>query len=392
MKSIIIKQGREKSIHHRHPWIFSGAIQKTEGNPEAGEIVEIRDSKGAILAKGYYNARSQIQARILEWNEGVEINRDWREKKIRASILKRKNIAGTDAMRLIYGEADFLPGLIADRYGDYIVLQFLTAGIDRVKKEIVEIIDSILKPKAIYEKSDADVRSLEGLPPSSGLMLGKEVPELLEITENGLKYFVNLKEGQKTGFFLDQRENRKIIMPYAEGKEVLDGFCYTGGFTLSALKGGAKSVVSVDSSAEALGLLEKNLKNNAMTQSQSNIIQADVFTLLRQYRDEERLFDMVILDPPKLAPTKYHRDKALRAYKDVNLLAMRILRENGLLVTFSCSGGVSLADFKMMIGWASIDAKREVQIIRTLSQAEDHPIRVSYPESEYLKGLVCRVI
>ncbi len=398
MNSIIIKPGKEKSILRRHPWIFSGAVLRTEPmapGPGPGEIVQIRDHKGSFLAKGYYNPASKICARILEFREDVAIDSAWWESSIKSSIGRRSYLAAdSDAMRLVYAEADFLPGLIVDRYGKTIVIQALTAGIDKVKNMIAEIIDSILKPGAIYEKSDPDIRALEGLPPLSGPLSGGSVPASgdIVITENGIRYIVDPVHGQKTGFYLDQRDNRMILSSYASGREVLDCFCYTGGFTLAALKGGAASAVSVDTSEEALEALKKNLLNNNIPAGRCQALREDAFTLLRKYRDEGRLFDMIVLDPPKFAPSRKHRDKAMRAYKDINLLAMKALRPGGLLATFSCSGGISSADFKMALGWASIDAGREVQAVRTLTQAPDHPVRLSYPESEYLKGHICLVI
>ncbi len=391
MNKIILRSGSGKSVLHRHPWIFSGAVAKTEGNPAPGEIVDIFDRDGRYLARGYYNPESRINVRILEWREGIEIDRGWWEAMIKASVSRRDFIKGTDALRLVFAEADLLPGLIVDMYGRYAVMQALTAGIEAVKGELAGILYSCLDAGAVIEKND-DVRSLEGLPPSSGILEGGEVPEAVVVTENGLKFIVDPLHGQKTGFYMDQRDNRLITASYAGGMEVLDCFSYTGGFTVSALRAGAKKVTSVDSSAEAVELLKENIKLNGIDESLCTAVRDDAFTVLRAFRDEGRLFDMAILDPPKFAPSKFLRDKAMRAYKDINLLAMKVLKPGGLLVTFSCSGGISPSDFRLAVSWASIDAKREVQIIRTLSQAGDHPVRLSYPESEYLKGLICRVL
>jgi len=392
MNSIIIKPGRERSIHHRHPWIFTGAVLKTTGEPTAGEIVHIRDYEGAFLAQAHYNPRSKICARILEFREDIIIDAAWWERMIRASIGRRMELSSeTDAMRLVFGEADFLPGLIVDRYGSTLVLQALTAGVENIKGIIAGILHSILKLDDIYERSDAAIRALEGLPESSGPLMGRTPGDVI-IKENGIMYSVEPAIGQKTGFFLDQRDNRKIASSYAAGKEILDCFCYSGGFTLSALKAGASSVVSIDSSAEALKLLEENLRINNIPEGICSIQRDDVFTCLRVFRDEGRLFDMVVLDPPKFAPSRQYRNRGMRAYKDINLLAMNILRPGGILVTFSCSGGISAADFRMTVSWAGTDALREVQIVQVLTQATDHPVLLSYPQSEYLKGLVCIVI
>ena len=317
---------------------------------------------------------------------------------IRASVERRrgyspglKKTAGS-AERLVFGEADFLPGLIADRYGKIVIIQALTAGVDKIKGEIAEIFNSILKPAAVFERSDAAVRALEGLPESSGIISGSIGALDTVINENGILYSIDPALGQKTGFFLDQRENRLLAASYAAGRSVLDCFCYSGGFTLSALKAGAVSAVSIDSSVEALDLLVKNLKLNNIPDGICTPVREDVFTYLRLLRDEGKRFGMVILDPPKFAPTRKDRDKAMRAYKDINLLAMKLLEPGGVLVTFSCSGGISSADLRMAVGWAGTDTLREVQCVRALAQAPDHPVRLSYPESEYLKGLICIVI
>ena len=398
MKKIILKAGKEKSVLNRHPWIFSGAVQKSDSSISPGEIVSILDSKEKPLAIGYCNPASSIAVRVLEWDVSRPVDRSWWEERIRQSIERRKDLkesGATNALRLVYGESDFVPGLIVDQYAETIVIQCLTAGIEAVKSEITEIIREMLKPAAVYERSDADVRELEGLKPVSGLLAGKEPPDDIEVFENFNRYFVSVKSGQKTGFFLDQRDNRKIISTYAAGKTVLDCFCYNGGFSISCLRGGALSVTSVDSSAEAIEGLKKNFALNQKYDLKTKdlfTVNGDVFETLRKFRDGGRMFDLIVLDPPKLAPTRASLDKALRAYKDVNLHALKLINPGGLLATFSCSGGVSPQDFQTMIGWAAKDARRDVQIIRTLTQAEDHPIRISYPESAYLKGLICRVI
>lgn len=398
MKNIILRDGKEKSVLNRHPWIFSGAILKKDPAIAPGEIVLVLNSKEKPLAIGYFNPASSIAIRLLEWDTSRTIDESWWEEKIRGSIERRKGLrdSGTvNALRLVYGESDFIPGLIVDQYGETVVIQSLTAGIEVIKTTIARIINDILKPESVYERSDADVRELEGLKTSSGLLAGKEPPDDIEVFENFNRYYVNVKAGQKTGFFLDQRDNRKIISSYASGRTVLDCFCYTGGFSIASLRGGALSVTAVDSSADAIAGLKKNFALNQNYDLKTRdlfTVNGDVFDTLRKFRDGGRMFDLIILDPPKLAPTKASLDKALRAYKDANLHALKILNPNGLLATFSCSGGVSSQDFQMMVGWAAKDAGRDVQIIRTLTQAEDHPVRVSYPESAYLKGLICRVI
>ena len=397
MKFIRVKYGKEKSILHHHPWVFKSAFEETslfelDKDIIPGEIVEIQDYKGSFLAFAYYNPDSNIRARILEWNKEICIDRNWWKKKIEIAIKNRSFINNTNALRLIYAEADGLPGLIVDRYGDYLVLQALTAGIDLIKMEIAEILDELISPVAIYEKSDADVRSLEGLHSVKGIISGRDFPEEIIVNENGIKYYVNVKEGQKTGFYTDQRKNRLIAGKYCEEMDVLDCFCYTGGFTLNALNNNAKSVVSIDSSSIALNFLKRNIELNRLPFEKCELIEGDAFVALRKFRDIGRKFDIVILDPPKLAPTHLHKDKALRAYKDINLLALKLIKPGGFLISFSCSGGISIEDFKLMISWAGIDAHREVQVLHTLHQSPDHPILLSYPESEYLKGIIGRVI
>ena len=395
MNKIHIKKGKEKILRLHHPWVFSGAVFKTDGNPENGEIVKVLDYNSDFIGYGYYNNNSQMIVRLLEWDESVMINDDWWNNKVTQSINRRASLLKSDkttAFRLINAEADLLPGLIVDKYGDYIVMQVLTAGIEKIKDSLADKIYAILKPEGIYERSDADVRKIEGLSVRCGLLKGSEPPDLIEIKENGYLFKVNIKEGQKTGFFIDQRDNRQEAAAYAQGKNVLDCFCHTGGFAVYALKNGAANVTVIDSSNNALDLVEENYRINNLPCNEGSIICGDVFLILRKLRDENKKFDMIILDPPKLAPSRSYLDKALRAYKDINLLAMKLLNPDGILVTFSCSGGVTLDAFKQAVAWASVDAEREIQIVKTLSHAQDHPIRMSFPESEYLKGLICKVL
>lgn len=395
MATIILKPDRDKSVRHRHPWIFSSAVMSTEGDIYPGVDVTILDSKKNFIARGYYNPKSSIRARVLEWSEAAVIDEAWWKNRLSLSISRRLNspdYKASDAHRLVYGESDLIPGLIVDQYKNYLVIQALTAGIDRKKKMIAGLLNELLHPEGIYERSDADVRRLEGLESSNGLLFGQQPEDSLVVTENGLQYSISIKEGQKTGFFMDQRDNRQLTGSYAKGKDVLDCFCYSGGFSLSALKAGANSVLAVDSSAAALNSLTENIELNHLDKTKIQLVEADVFQLLRKYRDDGASFDMIILDPPKLAPTKTHLEKAIRAYKDINLLALKLLRPEGVLVTFSCSGGVTGEDFRRMVGWAAKDAGRELQIEHILSQSPDHPVRMSYPESEYLKGLICRVL
>jgi 23S rRNA (cytosine1962-C5)-methyltransferase len=395
VKDIYLKPGRDKSGRQRHPWIFSGAIGKAAKGIEPGQIVRALDNKGAFVAYGYYNARSQIRIRLLEWNEQKSIDDNWWQAHIRESIERRSELASdnrTTAYRLVYGEADLLPGLIIDKYTDFVVIQILTAGIERIKGVIVPILNDTLSPRGIYERSDVETRSIEGLSETAGLLSGQPPPDLIEISENGLKYRVDIKSGQKTGFYLDQRDNRQAAAAFAGGREVLDCFSYTGGFAVNALAAGAKSVIMVDSSAQSLKLAKDNIKLNGLDLSNVEPLEGDVFKILREFRTNGRQFDMVILDPPKFAPTKSDLKRALSGYKDIHMLAMNLLRPNGILTTFSCSGAVDPQTLQTVLFWAAGDASRPVQILKSLSQGLDHPRLVSFPESEYLKGYICRVI
>jgi len=389
---LILKPKREKSLHRRHPWIFSGAIQRLNGNPASGETVNLLSSKGDFLALAAYSPHSQIRARVWSFDPDEDMDHDFFAKKIRQAISTRRTlrlISITDAYRLIHAESDGLPGLIVDRYGDVLVFQSLTAGSEFWKETIADILIKETELRNIYERSDADVRALEGLQPKVGVFRG-EVPNYPKsITENDLKYHLNLESGHKTGFYLDQRDNRLRVRHLAQGRDVLDCFCYTGGFSLNALAGGAKSVIAIDSSADALALGQENLALNEMQVTSVEWCEGDVFKVLRTFRDEGRSFDLIVLDPPKFAPTAAQVEKASRGYKDINLLAFKLLRLGGILVTFSCSGGIDVALFQKIIASAALDASAEVQIVERLSQARDHPIALNFPEGSYLKGLVC---
>jgi 23S rRNA (cytosine1962-C5)-methyltransferase len=386
-----LKAGREKSLLRRHPWIFSGAIQHEDENITLGETVNLLSSSGQFLARAAYSPKSQIRARVWTF-EDEPVDDAFFRRRIHTAIQSRE-VWGlrrdTDSYRLIYAESDNLPGLIVDRYGDVLVLQSLTAGSEIWKETIADILLEETGLATIYERSDADVRELEGLQPSAGLLRGK-LPQLpVTIHENNLIFNVNFAAGHKTGFYLDQRRNRLRVRKLAQDKDVLDCFCYTGGFSVNALSGGAKSVLSVDSSAGALVLCRENVTINQLPADRHTTLEGDVFHLLRKFRDEGRSFDMIILDPPKFAPTAAQAEKAARGYKDINLLAFKLVRPGGLLVTFSCSGGVDAGLFQKIVAGAALDAGVDAQIVEPLSQAEDHPVALHFPEGAYLKGLVC---
>ena len=394
MPSVKLKSSRDKIIQNMHPWIFSGAIDSVSGNPANGETVEILSSKGELAGKGSYSPSSQIRVRILSFNPEEEINSNFLHNRILKSINQRKQIIdlkNTNAFRLINSESDGLPGVIVDKYNEYLVCQFLSAGAEYLKKNIVEILAEELKPKGIYERSDVDVREKENLKPVKGLLSGKEPDDLIEVTENGIKFFVDIKHGHKTGFYLDQSDNRKLLLNFVKDRTVLNCFSYTGGFSVYALKGGAKKVTNIESSLPAISISMKNFQLNNLDENKVENLNDDVFKVLRKFRDEGKTFDVIILDPPKFAESVSHVTKASRAYKDVNLLAMKIINPGGILFTFSCSGHVSQDLFKKIVAGAAIDSGRDVKIIKQLSQSSDHPVSLNFPEGHYLKGFICFV-
>ncbi len=391
MNKLILKPGREKSLKRRHPWVFSGAVARVQGKPESGETVEICSAAGELLAVAAYSPRSQIVARVWDWRKREIDQGFFRARVVAAAAARRELLADgvTDAVRLVYSESDGLPGVTADRYRDTVVLQLTSAGAERWREAIADALLEAGGAARVWERSDAEVRELEGLPPASGALRGPREPMRFTITENSLKFAVDLERGHKTGFYLDQRDNRAHVRALARGRDVLDGFCYSGGFALNALAGGARSVLAVDSSAEALQLARANAELNGL--AGADWMEGDVFQVLRRLRDERRQFDFIVLDPPKFAPTAAHAAKAARAYKDINLLAFKLLRPGGLLVTFSCSGGVSAELFQKIVAGSALDAGVQAQIIERLGPGADHPVALNFPEGDYLKGLVCRV-
>lgn len=408
MNNVILKKGRAKPVLRRHPWIFSGAIQHIEGEPADGEIVEVRDAGHNWLARGYINRQSQIRVRLLTWCEDEIVDADFWRRRLERAIAGRRaliNAPTTTAYRLAHAESDYLPGLIVDRYGDWLAVQFLTLGMDLRRDVIVETLADLAAPRGIYERSDADVREKEGLAQRTGSLWGTEPPALVEIQENGRRFLVDIHEGHKTGFYLDQRENRARLADLcAELKdaEVLDAFAYTGGFAVYASD--AAQVTLVDSSAPALELARRNLALNSAgaagkmrdpsllrQKRRFEYVEGDVFNVLRGYRAGGRRFDMIVLDPPKFAHSRRDVQRASRAYKDINLLAFQLLRPGGLLFTFSCSGAVDADLFQKIVFGAVADTERQAQIIGQLSQSADHPVALTFPEGAYLKGLICRV-
>ncbi len=395
MKKVILEKGREKSLQRRHPWVFSGAINLVEGKPVRGETVDIVSAGKDWLARGSYSPDSQITVRVWTFEKDENIDRDFFRRKIVKALEFRQKLSGigTDftACRLIAAEADGLPGLIVDRYGDYLVVQFLASGVEGHKTLIVELLAELTACKGIYERSDVAVRLKEGLAETAGLLYGEEPPEKIEIREHALKFYVDVRKGHKTGFYLDQRDNRDYLYKHAAGKTVLNCFSYTGGFGVAAALGGSAMVTNVDTSAPMLELGSENMQLNGIDEKCYENIEADVFCLLRKFRAEGRKFDIIVLDPPKFADAKNHMDKACRGYKDIAILGFQLLNPGGQLYTFSCSGLMVPELFLKITADAALDAGTDAHITRRFSQAPDHAVSLHFPESQYLKGLLLNI-
>jgi len=384
--------GRERSLLQRHPWIFSGAIGEVDGTPAPGATVVVTSSGGEPLALAAWSPASQIRARVWSFDPAATIDAAFFASALQRAANARAPLfdASHDAARLVHGESDGLPGVVADRYGDVIVVQLLAAGAEAWRAPIVDALATLPGVTCVVERSDADVRALEGLPSRHGVVHGT-LPAPLAIVEDGLVYEVDPLAGQKTGFYLDQRDNRALVRSLAVGRRVLNAFCYTGGFTLAALAGGASDVVSIDSSAEAIAQGQANLaRNPSLAAARATWVTADAFADLRRLRNAGATFDLVVLDPPKFAPTAAHAERAARAYKDINLLALKMLVPGGLLATFSCSGGMPAELFRKIVAGAALDAGCDAQVLRRLGPGVDHPVALTFPEGDYLKGLLVR--
>jgi 23S rRNA (cytosine1962-C5)-methyltransferase len=391
MAEIILKTGREKSILRRHPWIYSGAISRIIGNPGIGEPVEVLANNGEFLARASYNPNSSIIGRIWTWNINELVDPCLLNDRLTKAITSRREMKfsfRTDAIRLVHAESDGIPGLILDQYGDTFVVQFLAASVEYWKDEIIDLILKLTNAEYLYERSDVDIRQLEGLPLTNGLLSGKVADKKIIITENEVKFLVDIINGHKTGFYLDQRDNRHLVRNFSNGLKVLDCFSYTGGFAINSMFGQAKSVTLIDSSSQALSMARENVVLNNLSLDYVTIIEQDVFKYLRTLRDSDTSFDLVILDPPKFASTPAHTERAARGYKDINLLALKILKPGGFLMTFSCSGGISEELFQKIIAGAALDAKVDAVVIQRMHQAPDHPVALNFPEGAYLKGFI----
>jgi len=390
---IYLKASREKSLLRKHPWIFSRAINKIKGNPQLGDTVDIFDNKDNWLARGAYSPESQICVRVWTFQEAEEIDEAFFLKSISSAQARRDwfiEKGGLTGYRLIAGESDGLPGITIDKYDNFLVCQLLSAGADFQRYTLVAALKKLYPNCHVYERSDVDVRKKEGLQPTTGWLTEPQNSTECIIEEYGVKIKVNIVTGHKTGFYLDQRESRIAAGKYAKGKSVLNCFSYTGTFALHCALNGSKDVTNVDVSQTALDIAKENVALNHLGDN-VKFVKADVFKLLREYRDEARTFDMIILDPPKFVESKAQLTGACRGYKDINMLAMQLLKPGGILLTFSCSGLMESGLFQKVVADAALDAKRKAYIVDRLHQAPDHPVSSNYPEGYYLKGLVCQV-
>ncbi len=394
MTDIYLKKGRESSLKRCHPWVFSGALARRPQGVAPGETVDVLSHKGKFLARGAVSPESQITVRVWSFDSNRPVDEAFFRTRLKAAISRRtflRQFQSTTAMRLVYAESDGLPGLIVDRYGDFLVMQCLSCGAEFWKETIAAELARLVPCQGIYERSDASVRAKEGLAPVKRVVSGAPPPGHVPFEENGLRFLADIVNGHKTGFYLDQRENRRHLMRYAKGAEVLNCFAYTGGFGIYALHGGAGHVTNVEASGPALEILDRHLDINGFDRGRVENVQADVFEQLRTYSERKREFDLIVLDPPKFVESRAHLNRAARGYKDIALLAFRLLRPGGVLMTFSCSGLLDPSLFQKIIADAALDAGRSAVIIARLGQAADHPVALGFPEGSYLKGLVCQV-
>jgi 23S rRNA (cytosine1962-C5)-methyltransferase len=392
MKKVFLKKGREKSLLRFHPWVFSGAVEHMDDDIEIGETIEIYSNDKKLLGIGAYSPHSQIRLRVWSFDKSV-IDENFFKTKIEGAVSFRKSIIDEtkyNSYRIINSESDGIPGLIVDKYDDILVCQFVSAGAERWKQKITEILIDELDPRAIYERSDAEVRNKEGLKPASGLLFGKLDEFEIKIMENNISFYVNIQTGHKTGFYLDQRVNRKILQLYSQNKSVLNCFSYTGGFGVSAAAAGADYVTNLDTSEEALQIASRNFELNKIPPEKFTNKKTDVFKELRSLKIDNHKFDLIILDPPKFVEGKNSLNKAARGYKDINMLAMQLLKNDGVLFTFSCSGLMTPELFNKIIADAAVDAKINASVVERLWQSPDHRVSTNFPESLYLKGLILK--
>jgi 23S rRNA (cytosine1962-C5)-methyltransferase len=398
MNTITLKPAKDRSLVRRHPWIYANAIARIDGDPAPGATVTVRAADGRFLARASYSPHSQIRARVWSFDETEPVDHAFFKRRVQRAVEHRRTmVKDTGATRLIFGEADGLPGLIVDYYvadeGDHaqLVCQFMATGVETWKEAIVQALIGATGCPNVYERSDVSIRQKEGLEQITGVLAGDAPRDTLIADECGVRYHVDVRNGHKTGFYVDQRDNRVLVQQNAAGRDVLNCFCYTGGFSLAALKGGATRVVSVDSSGDALALAQENVKANGFDAEKAEWIDADAFKTLRRLHDEGQRFDLIVLDPPKFAPSKESVDRAARAYKDINLSGFKLLRPGGLLFTFSCSGAIDSDLFQKIVAGAAADARVDARILKRLGAGVDHPLLTAFPEGEYLKGLLLQI-
>jgi 23S rRNA (cytosine1962-C5)-methyltransferase len=408
MNTVTLKPSKEKSLLRRHPWVYANAIDRVEGKPAAGATVLVRAHDGRFLARAAWSPHSQIRARVWSFDEAEPIDHAFFKRRVQRALEHRQTMVhNTGAVRLVFGEADGLPGLIVDYYiadgapGEVaseestqrgqLVCQFMAAGVEAWKDAIVSALTGATGCPNVYERSDVSIREKEGLEQTTGVLAGDAPPDTLIASENGVRYHVDVRNGHKTGFYVDQRDNRALVQALSNGRDVLNCFCYTGGFSLAALKGGAKRVVSIDSSGEALALAQQNVSANGFDPQRATWLDADAFKTLRRLYDDGERFDLIVLDPPKFAPSREHVDRAARAYKDINLTGLKLLRPGGLLFTYSCSGAIDAELFQKIVAGAAADARVDARILKRLGAGVDHPLLTAFPEGEYLKGLLLQI-
>jgi 23S rRNA (cytosine1962-C5)-methyltransferase len=400
MNTVTLKPSKEKSLLRRHPWIYANAIDRVDGKPAPGATVLVRAHDGRFLARAAYSPHSQIRLRVWSFDENEPIDHAFFKRRVQRAVAHRRAfVTDTLAVRLVFGEADGLPGLIVDHYVEdggtargQLVCQFMAAGVEAWKEAIVAALVGATGCPNVYERSDVSIREKEGLEQTTGVLAGDAPPKTLITRENGVRYHVDVETGHKTGFYVDQRDNRALVQAYAGERDVLNCFCYTGGFSLAAMKGGARRVVSIDSSGEALSLARANVEANGFDAARAQWLDADAFKTLRRLADDGERFDLVVLDPPKFAPAREHVDRAARAYKDINLSGLRLLRPGGLLFTYSCSGAIDADLFQKIVAGAAADARVDARILKRLGAGLDHPLLAAFPEGEYLKGLLLQIV
>ena len=390
MPAIVLAAKRERSLLRRHPWVFSGSIQEVRGDPQPGDAVELLSRKGEWLGRATYSPESAIRARVWTFDRDEPLDAAFCIRRVALAVDLRRRIYGGElpqACRLLNGEGGGLPGVVADRYGEGIVVQLLTCGAELLRQELAAALREAVPCRCVFERSDTNARTREGLVAQVGSIWGDAPVGAIEICEDGLTFLVDIRSGHKTGFYLDQRENRRLVGSRSAGRDMLNCFCYTGGFTLHALANGATSAVSIDSSQDALDLAATHVERNGLAAGRAEFRRADVFQALRRFRDSRRDFDLIVLDPPKFADTKGQLEKASRGYKDINLLGLKLLRPGGEVFTFSCSGAMTTELFQKIVADAALDAGREVVVLHELRQAPDHVVATAFPEGRYLNGL-----